>query len=243
MSQQQVFQRRAPSILSDYRYPSPMSREPVDGAKYPARWTWEQGLDGKIYFKVNDGVFGKDDRNAKMKEVEMSVYDRGALFELMKDACDNANFTKTQYHVKKVTFGAGGRLNEHASTLGIFTVMRSQEGRISVGYTKGTYKVMFDFKSPFESMIMVAKDGEPREDAGLMSRVFCKSFINFCGPYLDKLEVEGYKPRIKNESNNNSGGNSGWNGNGGNNWNGNGGGNNSSQRKPDPTSFDDDLDF
>ena len=237
------FKRRAPSILSDYRYPSPMSREPVDGAKYPARWTWEQGLDGKIYFKVNDGVFGKDDRNAKMKEVEMSVYDRGALFELMKDACDNANFTKTQYHVKKVTFGAGGRLNEHASTLGIFTVMRSQEGRISVGYTKGTYKVMFDFKSPFESMIMVAKDGEPREDAGLMSRVFCKSFINFCGPYLDKLEVEGYKPRIKNESNNNSGGNSGWNGNGGNNWNGNGGGNNSSQRKPDPTSFDDDLDF
>lgn len=236
------FKRRAPSILSDYRYPSPMSREPVDGAKYPARWTWEQGLDGKIYFKVNDGVFGKDDRNAKMKEVEMSVYDRGALFELMKDACDNANFTKTQYHVKKVTFGAGGRLNEHASTLGIFTVMRSQEGRISVGYTKGTYKVMFDFKSPFESMIMVAKDGEPREDAGLMSRVFCKSFINFCGPYLDKLEVEGYKPRIKNESNNNSGGNSGWNGNGGNNWNGNGGGNNSSQRKPDPTSFDD-LDF
>lgn len=236
------FKRRAPSILSDYRYPSPMSREPVDGAKYPARWTWEQGLDGKIYFKVNDGVFGKDDRNAKMKEVEMSVYDRGALFELMKDACDNANFTKTQYHVKKVTFGAGGRLNEHASTLGIFTVMRSQEGRISVGYTKGTYKVMFDFKSPFESMIMVAKDGEPREDAGLMSRVFCKSFINFCGPYLDKLEVEGYKPRIKNEGNNNSGGNSGWNGNGGNNWNGNGGGNNSSQRKPDPTSFDD-LEF
>ena len=59
---------------------------------------------------------------------------------------------------------------------------------------------------------------------------------------LDKLEVEGYKPRIKNESNNNSGGNSGWNGNGGNNWNGNGGGNNSSQRKPDPTSFDD-LEF
>ena len=242
MSQQQAFQRRTPILLSDYRYPSPMSREPVDGAKYPARWTWEQGLDGKIYFKVNDGVFGKDDRNAKMKEVEMSVYDRGALFELMKDACDNANFTKTQYHVKKVTFGAGGRLNEHASTLGIFTVMRSQEGRISVGYTKGTYKVMFDFKSPFESMIMVAKDGESREDAGLMSRVFCKSFINFCGPYLDKLEVEGYKPRIKNESNNNSGGNSGWNGNGGNNWNGNGGGNNSSQRKPDPTSFDD-LDF
>lgn len=247
MSQQQAFQRRTPILLSDYRYPSPMSREPVDGAKYPARWTWEQGLDGKIYFKVNDGVFGKDDRNAKMKEVEMSVYDRGALFELMKDACDNANFTKTQYHVKKVTFGAGGRLNEHASTLGIFTVMRSQEGRISVGYTKGTYKVMFDFKSPFESMIMVAKDGEPREDAGLMSRVFCKSFINFCGPYLDKLEVEGYKPReAKNTGgNNNSGGNSGWNGNGGNNWNGNGGGNNSSQRKPDPTSFDDDemLDF
>lgn len=248
MSQQQAFQRRPQLMCNDYRYPAPMSREPVDGAKYPARWTWEQGLDGKIYFKVNDGVFGKDDRNAKMKEVEMSAMDRLSLFELMKDACDNANFTKTQYHVKKVTFGAGGRLNEHPSTLGIFTVMRSQEGRISVGYTKGSYKVMFEFKSPFDSMIMVAKDGEPCEDPGLMSRVYCKAFINFYGPYLNELEIAGYKPRESKNAggNNNSGGNSGWNGNrggnGGNNWNGNGG-NNNSQRKPDPTSFDDDIDF
>lgn len=252
MSQQpQAFQRRPSLISNDYRYPAPMSREPVEGAKYPARWTWEQGLDGKIYFKVNDGVFGKDDRNAKMKEVEMSAMDRGALLELMRNACDDPNFTKTQYHVKKVTFGAGGRLNEHPSTLGIFTVMRSQDGRISVGYTKGSYKVMFDFKSPFESMIMVAKDGEPREDPGLMSRVFCKAFINFYLPYLNELEISGYKPReAKNAGgNNNSGGNAGgWNnnrgGNGGNNnWGGNGG-NNSSQRKPDPTSFDDDdLEF
>lgn len=241
------FKRRAPSILSDYRYPMPQSREPIEGAKYPARWTWEQGLDGKIYFKVNDGIFGKDDRNAKLKEVEMSAMDRGALFELMKNACDDANFTKTQYHVKKITFGAGGRLNEHASTLGIFTVMRSQDGRISVGYTKGSYKVMFEFKSPFESVIMVTKDGEALADTGLMSRVFCKAFVNFCGPFLDKLEIEGYKPREPKVQNNGGNSNGGWNNNrgNGNNWNGNGGGNNSSQRKPDPTSFDDDemLDF
>jgi hypothetical protein len=78
-----------------------------------------------------------------------------------------------------------------------------------------------------------------------MSRVYCKAFINFYGPYLNELEIAGYKPRENKNAggNNNSGGNSGWNGNGGNNWNGNGGGNNSSQRKPDPTSFDDDLDF
>ena len=249
MSQQpQAFQRRASLISNDYRYPAPMSREPVEGAKYPARWTWEQGLDGKIYFKVNDGVFGKDDRNAKMKEVEMSSMDRGALLELMRNACDDPNFTKTQYHVKKVTFGAGGRLNEHPSTLGIFTVMRSQDGRISVGYTKGSYKVMFDFKSPFESMIMVAKDGEPREDPGLMSRVFCKAFINFYLPYLNELEISGYKPRTKNEVSSVSSGQNNWNNdrarnNSNSKWGGNSG-NSNSQRKPDPSSFeDDDLEF
>ena len=247
MSQQpQAFQRRPQLLCNDYRYPAPMSREPVEGAKYPARWTWEQGLDGKIYFKVNDGVFGKDDRNAKMKEVEMSAMDRGALLELMRNACDDPNFTKTQYHVKKITFGAGGRLNEHPSTLGIFTVMRSQDGRISVGYTKGSYKVMFDFKSPFESMIMVAKDGEPREDAGLMSRVFCKAFINFYLPYLNELEIQAYKPRTKNEVSSTGSGQNNWNNDRARNNNNSGwGGNNSSQRKPDPSSFDDDemLDF
>ena len=249
MSQQpQAFQRRPSLISNDYRYPAPMSREPVEGAKYPARWTWEQGLDGKIYFKVNDGVFGKDDRNAKMKEVEMSAMDRGALLELMRNACDDPNFTKTQYHVKKVTFGAGGRLNEHPSTLGIFTVMRSQDGRISVGYTKGSYKVMFDFKSPFESMIMVAKDGEPREDPGLMSRVFCKAFINFYLPYLNELEIKEYRPRTKNEVSSTGSGQNNWNNdrarnNNNSGWGGNSG-NSNSQRKPDPSSFEDDvLDF
>ena len=249
MSQQpQAFQRRPSLISNDYRYPAPMSREPVDGAKYPARWTWEQGLDGKIYFKVNDGVFGKDDRNAKLKEVEMSAMDRGALLELMRNACDDPNFTKTQYHVKKVTFGAGGRLNEHPSTLGIFTVMRSQDGRISVGYTKGSYKVMFDFKSPFESMMMVAKDGEPREDAGLMSRVFCKAFINFHLPYLNELEIKEYRPRTKNEVSSAGSGQNNWNNdrarnNNNSGWGGNSG-NSNSQRKPDPSSFEDDeIDF
>ncbi|WNV45872.1 hypothetical protein [Aeromonas phage AerS_266] len=227
------FQRRPGSMLNDYRYPMPMSEQPVEGAKYPARWTYELGLDGKIYFKVNDGVYGKDDRNAKLKEVALSAMDRNSLFNLMREACDNKDFTKAQYHVKQVTFGNGGRLNDHPSTLGIFTVVRNPEGKISVGYSKGTYKVMFHFNSPFESIILVQKDGEPQEDKGLMSRVYCKAFIEFSAKILDKYEIENYKPREKKDANNNGGGN-----------NNNNGGNRSGGSQPPANSSDfDDVDF
>lgn len=254
-NQQGQFQRRPQTQFNDYRYPMPASEAPVDGAKYPARWTWEMGLDGKIYFKVNDGVFGKDDRNAKSKEVHLSNMDRNALFQLMREACDNAQFTKAQYHVKQITFGQGGRLNDHPSTLGIFTVIRTQEGKIQVGYTKGTYKVMFVFNSPFESIIMVQKDGEVHEDKGLMSRVYCKAFIEYCTKFLDQYEWEQYKPRERkdqgnnnNGGNNNRGGNGGWNNNqgGGNNWGGNNnsGGNQGGGRSAPPVDFDDtEIDF
>lgn len=251
--QQGQFQRRPQTIFNDYRYPMPSSESPVDGAKYPARWTWEIGLDGKIYFKVNDGVFGKDDRNAKSKEVHLSNMDRNALFQLMREACDNAQFTKAQYHVKQITFGQGGRLNDHPSTLGIFTVIRTSEGKIQVGYTKGTYKVMFVFSSPFESIIMVQKDGEAHEDKGLMSRVYCKAFIEYSAKFLDDMEIQAYKPKVRNTDNNNGGnnnrgGNGGWNNNqgGGNNWGGNNnsGGNQGGGRSAPPVDFDDtEIDF
>lgn len=254
MSQQQQFQRRPETMFTDYRYPMPQSSEPVEGAKYPARWTWSFGLDGKVYFKVNDGVFGKDDRNAKLKEVHLSNMDRNALFNLMRDAIDDPNFTMGQYHVKQITFGQGGRRNDHPSTLGTFTVIRTKEGKLNVGYSKGTYKVMFEFNSPYESIILVKKDGEAVEDRGLMSRVFAKAFIDYSQKFCDQYEWDAYKPRERkdangggnnswgggNGGNNNGGGNNSWNGNNNNGGGNNGGGNSRQQAAPD---FDDDIIF
>lgn len=258
---QDQVQRRPQTVFNDFRYPMPKSDKPVEGAKHPARWTWECGLNGNIYFKVNDGIWGRDDKNAKNKEVELSWADRGALFGLMEEAINNPNFTKSQYHVKKTVFGGSGRLNDHPSTLATFTIMRDSEGRILVGYTKGTYKVMFPFTSPYDSIIMIASgEGEPREDRGLMSRVYCKAFLDFSKRFLDDYEFNNFKPREKkgeNGGNNNGGGNRGgnnWGGGnnntggnqgGGSNWNGNGGGNSGGgqTRQAPPQDFADDIDF
>lgn len=256
----QNFARRPQTMFNDYRYPMPASAKPVEGAKFPARWTWELTLGGGVAFKVNDGVWGKDDRNAKSKEVELSAMDRNALFALMENAINDPNFGKSQYVVRKVTFGSGGRLNDYPSTLATFTVIRTQDGRINVGYTKGTYKVMFEFKSPYDSVIMVAGEGEPQEAPGLMSRVYCKAFIDFSRKFLDQAEWDGYKPREKKDGGNgggnnggNRGGNGGWGGN--NNSGGNGGGNSGwgnggnsngggQQRQSTPMpDFDSDIEF
>lgn len=259
MSQQnQQFVRRPQTMFNDFRYPMPKSDQPVEGAKYPATWNWELGLSGQIFMKVSDGIWGKDDKNAKSKEIELSWADRNALLNLMEEAINNVNFTKAQYVVRKITFGTGGRLNDHPSTLGTFTIIRNAEGKIMVGYTKGTYKVMFPFTSPYESVILVSKDGESREDHGLMSRVYCKAFIDFSRKYLDQYEWENFKPREKKgengggnnsrgggnnwggNNNNSGGGNSNW---GGGNNNSNGGGQQQTQQRQAPVDFDDDIDF
>lgn len=248
MSQQQAFQRRAQCIFNDYRYPMPKTREPVDGAKYPATWGFEQTLSGSIVFKANDGIYGQADKNSKLKEVEMGWADRNSLFNLMENAVNDPNFTKAQYHVKKRVFGAGGRLNDQPSTLATFTVIRTPEGKIMVGYTKGTYKLMFDFNGPNDSIVMVQRDGQAVEDHGMMSRIYAKAFIDFCRKNLDEMEVKEYRPREKKDNGNGGGnGNSGnnWgnrgNSGGGNNWGGNGGGGN--QRQQSEPDFDEDIEF
>lgn len=250
------FARRPQTPFNDYRYPMPTSDKPVEGAKYPARWTWELGLSGQIFFKVNDGVWGKDDRNAKSKEVELSNFDRNAILNLMENAINDVNFTRAQYVVKKVGF-SNGKLNDFPSVLATFTVKRDADGKIYVGYSKGTYKVMFPFTSPYESTILVAQNGgEPVEAAGLMSRVYCKAFIDYSRKFLDQYEYENYKPKEKKENGNsgnggfqrggNGGGNSWGGGNnnsgGGNGWGGNGGGQQRQQQQSMPD-FAEDIDF
>ena len=132
-----------------------------------------------------------------------------------------------------------------------FTVKRSSDGKILVGYTKGTYKVLFPFTSPFESTIMVSTEGgEPREDHGLMSRVYCKAFIDFSRKFLDEYEFANYKPREKKDGGNGGGngggqrqgGNQSWGGNNGG-GNSNGGGNGGGAQRSAPADFDDDIDF
>lgn len=258
MSQQnnQQFARRPKSMLSDFRYPLPRSDKPFEGSKYPATWNWELGLSGQVFMKINDGKFGKDDPNAKLKEVELGWADRNALFNLIENAINDENFGKGQYHVKKVQFGSSGRLNDFPSTLATFTVIRDSAGKIHVGYTKGTYKIMFTFTSPNESVILfTGKDGgEPQPQPGLMSRCYAKAFIDHSRKFLDQYEWDNYKEKEKKGDNNNNGGgrnnwgggnnnnnnnnnnNSGWNGNS----NNNGGGGNSQPSMPD---FDDDIAF
>lgn len=258
MSQQQGnFARRVKTMFNDYRYPMPQSREPVEGAKYPARWTWELTLSGKPCFKVNDGVFGQQDRNAKSKEVEMDWGDRNTLLNLMQNAIDDPSFTKAQYNVRKKTFGSGGRMNDQPSTLATFTVIRNGDGKITVGYTKGTYKVLFDFTCPNDSTIMIQKDGQAVSAEGLMSRMYCKAFIDFSRKFLDQFEFDGYKPKEPKDGGNggnggggnnwgNRGGNGGGNGGGNNNWGGqnNGGGNGGGGNRQQPADNDfDDVDF
>lgn len=251
MSQQGQFQRRPDTMFNDFRYPMPQTREPVDGAKFPARWVWDFGLDGKVKFKVNDGIFGQQDKNSKLKEVELGAMDRNSILNLIMNAIEDPNFTKAQYHVKKKVFGQGGRMNDQPSTLGTFTIIRTSEGKIAVGYTKGTYKVMFEFNGPNDSIVVLSKDGQSYEDHGLMSRVYAKAFVEFSRKFLDQFEWDNFKPRERKENNgggNRGGGNNNWgnrnggNGGGGNN-NYNGGGNGGGGNRQAPADFDDDIDF
>lgn len=235
-------QRRPQTMLNDFRYPMPTSDKPVDGAKHPARWMWDLGLNSVVYFKINDGHYGSSDQNAKSKEVEMSAMDRGALFNLIENACNDVNFTKGQYVVKKKQFGGQGRMNDHASTLGTFTVIRDSEGMIKIGFTKGTYKVMFPFVSPFESVILLNVNGEVKEDRGFMSRMYAKAFIDFSRKFLDEYEWNNFKPRPPKDgggNNNRSGGGNNWGGNN----NNNNGGQQQQQTRQAPMDFDEEIDF
>lgn len=243
--QQQKFTPRPTTILSDFRYDAPRTEQPVEGAKYPATWMWATSASGAIHFKVNDGVYGKDDPNQKYKEVEMGHHDRGVLFNLMEEACRNPDFTKAQYKVRKRTFGAGGRMNDQPSTLAAFAVIR-KDGKIYVTYSRSVYKVTFAFTSPFESeLTLLDANGQPSPDsAGILSRMYCKSFVDYSRKFLDEYEWNNYKPRERKD--NNGGGYNNNNNNYGGGRNGNqsyGGNNNGGGNSAPANDFDDDIDF
>lgn len=226
----QNFQRRPQHILNDYRYPLPRSEKPVEGAKFPAMWTWQFLLSGKIAFKVEDGVWGEQDRNKKVKEFEFSMDDRNMFLDVLEEAVNNTEFTSYQFPLKYNGFNMQTkRPNEVASTVGTMTIIRTEEGKIRVGYARGDYKVMFLFQSPHDAPVTIKKkDGTVFEDHGMMSRAYTRWFIRFTRENCDKYELENYKPREKKENNNNNNSNNNW-----------GGKQQSQQQQPASNDFDD----
>lgn len=213
---------RKKSYLNDWRQPHPASEKPVEGGKYPAQFMWEITNAGKVVLKISDGVF-KEGAKSPHKEVEMSAYDRGILFDTLLEATNPAiEFKTRQFMVKKHDFvrvGGQSRLSEQPITKVTFTISRDEQGIVTLVYSKGDYKVTTRFKGPNSSVIMIRNDaGEVVEDHGFMSRMYTRSWVNFHRPVLDRMELEGWeppKPRDGSGGGNNNGGGGGYRNNGG----------------------------
>lgn len=249
MSDQPKFPRRPATIFNDFKYDMPRSTKPVEGAKFPATWNWEIGLSGKIMFKCNDGIYGKEDRNAKNKEVEMNLFDRNQLLFVLNSAVNDPEFSSTQVLIRdKLYNNQTGRFNDTPSVLATFTVVRTKNGEIKVNYARGSYEVTFNMNS--EKLIMKTKDinGAVEENVGLASRAYTDSFVRFSRQFLNFEEWTRYSREDKKNGGGN-GGNGGsqrnfnGGGNGGGNYQGGNGGNGGGQSQA-PKDFDDaDFDF
>lgn len=202
-------QPRKKSFLNDWRQPHPASDAPLEGGKYPAQFMWEVTNAGKIVLKISDGVF-KEGAKSPHKEVELGAYDRNVLFETLLEASDNPDFKTKQLIVKKHQFvrtGGQSRMSESPITQVTLTIIRDEKGQITLGYSKGDYKVTTRFKGPNSSVIMYKNEaGEVVEDHGCMSRMYLRAWVNFHRMVLDRMELEGWeppKPRDGGSSNNN----------------------------------------
>jgi|GEM_PF-6322887 hypothetical protein len=228
-------QPRKKSFLNDWRQPHPASDAPMDGGKYPAQFMWEVTNAGKIVLKISDGVF-KEGAKSPHKEVELGAYDRNVLFETLLEASNNPDFKTKQLVVKKHQFvrtGGASRMSDSPITQVTLTIIRDDAGQITLGYSKGDYKVTTRFKGPNSSVIMYKNEaGEVVEDRGCMSRMYLRAWVNFHRMVLDRMELEGWEPQKPRE-----GTSGGANGNGG--YNQNKGNPNQSNHN---SSFDDEFD-
>lgn len=244
MQQQQNFQPRKKTILSDYRMPLPASVSPLEGARNPAQFQWELKNNGKIVFRVNDGVY-KPGVKTTHKEVELDYSERGVLFEALREAVKNKDFVNKQVAVRKKDFvftGGRGQMSDQPILKATFTIRRDERGVIYWGYSKGDYKVEVIFNGPNDCVIYYKDEqGQRREDHGALSRYYAMTYVRFHEPILNRMEEEHWTPPKPKEGtgNGNGGGNNYGGGNGGNN-NYGGGGNN---QAPSTDFDDDDLDF
>lgn len=238
MSQQPQFPRRPATIFNDFKYDMPKSTKPVDGARFPATWTWEIGVNGKIHFKVNDGIYGQQDANAKNKEVELSWLQRGQLLFVLQEAVNNKDFETSQVVIsKKLYNNSTKRFNDTPTVMATFTIIRTKTGEIRVNFARGTYELMFVFND--DKLIIRTKTADGTiENVGLASRAYTNSFIAFSTKFLDHEEWARYTREDKKAGG--AGGQGGGQG-GGNNTQGGGGGGQSSGRDFDDEDMD--MDF
>ena len=228
MSQQHQGNARVKTHFNDFYGTHPTTASPAEGAKFPGQMLWEIANNGKILFKADDKIYNPNDNQAyKKKECEMSFSDRNMIFELLLEAATDPKFTKAQYTVKRRAFvrqGGQSKLSDQPIAQGQFTIIRDQNGVISLGYTRGDYKILFTFDRPGFSELMFFENGEWVQGAGRMSQTWVRSYVKRVQKFLDQKEDETYQPpKPKNGGNGN--GNGGW-GNNNNNNNNYGGGNN-----------------
>lgn len=233
MAQQQNFQPRKKTILNDYRMPLPASASPMEGARNPAQFMWELKNNGKIVFKVNDGVYKQGAKNTH-KEVELDYHERGMIFEAIRDAINNKDFVNKQIPIRKKDFvfsNGRSQMSDQPILKATMTIRRDDQGIIHWGYSKGDYKVEVSFRGPFDTAVYYKDDqGNRREDFGALSRYSAAAYVRFHEPILNRIEEEHWTPPKQKEG---SGGGNG----GGNNYGGGG-----SQPSGDDFDFDD-VDF
>jgi hypothetical protein len=238
--QRPAFTPRKKILLNDYRQPHPTSIEPVAGAKYPAQLMWEQANNGKLMLKVNDGVY-KEGAKTNHKEVEMDYMHRGVLFDALIEATTNPDFKTRQIAVQWKQFvfaGGSGRMSDQPVLQVFLTITRDKDGCITLGYSKGDYKVQFKFKGPKDTVVYMKNDaGERYIDEGVMSRWAVRAWVNFHRPILDNMDTTSWEPAKPKDGAPAAGGNRGGNGGGG----GNSGGGNDFDSGGN--SFDEDVDF
>ncbi|WP_275276166.1 hypothetical protein [Klebsiella quasipneumoniae] len=219
---------RPKTPLNDYRYPHPKTKEPLPGGKYPAQAYWELTAAGKVVFKVQDGVFGGGDNAYKKKEIEMIAFERNAIFQLLREAATDPNFTKSQYTVRDRQFireGGQAKMSDNPMTIGVFTVIRDSNGVVQLGFSKSDFKALFVFDNARESTLVDFVDGEFKPAHARMSRLYVLGYLSAVEGWLNAAEFSRYQPpKPKNGGNGNGNGGGGWNNNNGGN-RGNGGGN------------------
>lgn len=187
---------REKTPFNDYRLPHPKTTTPINGGKYPAQALWDVDTSGNVVFKVQDGVFG-DQKDGRKKQVKMSFADRGSLFNLIRQSCSEKDFTKAQYTIKKkdwVFSNGRSAISDEPIVQAVFTVIRDDNGLISFGYSKGDFKAKFDFVGPNDNELMFHKAGEYVEDAGMCSRLYAMSYVDWIQGELTSLELKGYVP-------------------------------------------------
>lgn len=214
---QQANQRKK-TLLDDWRQPHPATLQPMAGGKYPAQGVFQQKNNGNIVFKISDGVFNRDQKT-NHKEVELNYSDRGVLFDSVLDAASDPNFgTKQLVFQKKGFIRAGGvsKISDSPIVQAMFTVIRDQNGVITLVYTKGDFKAPLVFRGSNDSVLYVKNEaGEKVEDRGLMSRWAARAWVSFHRTVLDQMERERWEPRPPKEGTGGGGGYQDRNGGGG----------------------------